>query len=227
MHSPRSIFIARHLAFAQPAWLASFGLAVSRIPHHAERAFVVGLLVLWSGFGWLEYWSGLSPAAKPGMRAAAAYLSEHHQAGEPVLAQTPWLYFKLAYYLPADIPVRLCVAAVDRGSHFGSAHLKASDLITLDEVLADTPRRLWIVTSDCYRFMGSRYPDIVLPPNWRMAGSWDFDQDIRWETPIRVICFVNTANESRHDRRAGPPDGSRGSGRGLRPASRGFSRGRE
>jgi hypothetical protein len=196
--SVRSIFVARYFAFVQPAWLASFALAVSRIPRYPERALVAAVLVLWSGFGWSEYWDALGPGHKPGMRAAAAHVSEGHAAGEMVLAQTPWVYFKLAYYLPAHIPVRLCVDVVDRQGHFGSTHLQPSDMITLDDAIAGQPARLWIVTSRCYNYTGYLYPDIALPTTWRMSESRYFEQDIRWERPIEVKCFVHDANEEHH-----------------------------
>lgn len=60
--SVRSIFNARYLAFAQLAWLASFALLVARIRHWPERAIVMVVLVLWSGYGWMEYWDVLGPA---------------------------------------------------------------------------------------------------------------------------------------------------------------------
>lgn len=180
--SIRSIFTARYLAFAQPAWLASFALATWRTPYREVRVLLSALLVTWSGFGYVEYWEALGPESNPGMRGAAACLAEHRAADEAVLAQTPSVYLKLAYYLPAEVPVRLCVEVAERKAPFGSAHMKSTDMITLDEVLAKEPVGLWIVTSDSYGV----YRDIPLPSMWRMMESRSFDQDIRWENPIQV-----------------------------------------
>ncbi len=183
--SVRSIFNARYLAFAQLAWLASLALLVSRIPHRPERAIAAAVLVMWSAFGWIEYWDVLGPARKPGMRDAAAYVAQHRQADEIVLAHTPSVFFKLAYYFPGEIPARLCVRVAERQAQPGSAHLHTTDLITLRDALAQRPAGLWIVTSDSYRPQYT-YLDILLPPGWRMTESKRFDQDIRWEKPIEV-----------------------------------------
>lgn len=182
--SIRSLFYARYFAFAQPMWLAAFAAVVASVPFRAERALLVGLLLLWSGFSCWNGWGKIGPAAEPGMRGAAAYLRERRSQDEIVVAQSPFEFFKLLYYLRDTARPVLCVAGGDRYAQRGTSHLLDGDLVTADAILELEPRGLWLVTSASYD--PSCQADFSLPDEWKAMETREFVQDFHLERPITV-----------------------------------------
>jgi len=182
--SMRNIFHARYFAFAQPIWLAAFASVVASVRFRAERNLLVCLLLLWSVFSCFNGWHIIGPFANPGMRGAVAYLLEKRSEDELVVAQTPFEFFKLSYYLRRTSRPLLCVTHLDRHLQRGATHLVNVDLATPETILRSKPRGLWLVTSASYD--PSFQTDIPLSDQWKQIEYREFAQDFHLERPIMV-----------------------------------------
>jgi len=185
--SDRNIFSARYFAFAQPMWLAAFACVVAPVRFGTERGLLVCLLLLWSAFSCWNSWDKIGRSAQPGMRGVVAYLSERRSDDERVLAQTPFEYFKLLYYMRGASRPLLCVTQPGRHSQRGTSHLVDADLVTLGDVLRSKPRGLWLVTSDSYD--PTFQTEIRLSDPWQPTEHQRFPQDFHLERPITVTHY--------------------------------------
>jgi hypothetical protein len=183
--SDRGIFSARYFAFAQPAWLAALACAVVRVPLGVERIVLAAMLVVWSAFSYVEAYADVGPERNPGMRAAAAWIVEHRRDDELVVSQTPFEFFKLAYYLRgSSSPPLLYVKEPRREKQRGTAQLVDSDLATREEIFRRQPQGLWIVTSNSFAPPGPTRID--LPEGWEVVEEREFAQDFWLERPLLV-----------------------------------------
>lgn len=187
-YSTRSIFCARYFAFAQVAWLAAIAVAAVDIPIREFRWSLGGLMLLWSVFACYENWDLLGPAHNPGMRGAVAHLVGNCREGEGIVAQTPFAYFQMRYYLRQREPPMLCISTPGRLAQRGSPYLMDEDLVSAEQALRSYPRRLWVVTTTSYRADSQ----VEIPPEsgWRFEEEARFAQDCPWERPIVVRCVV-------------------------------------
>lgn len=185
MFSARSVFDARYLAFAQLAWLASFAMGVSWIPYALERSLVAAPLVLWAAYSSYDNWDLLGPAHQPGIRGAVAHVLAQRGDDERVVAQTPFVFFQMLYYMrAAGAPPLLCVSELDRHQQRGAAHLLDSDLVTPGQILDPRHRGLWLVTTASYH--AAAQTEVPAPERWTMISETSFEQDYHWEGPVTV-----------------------------------------
>jgi hypothetical protein len=182
--SLRNVFYSRYFAFAQPMWLAAFALVVASVPSWIERNLLALLLALWSAFSCYNAWTAIGPGHNPGMREAVGYVLAGRSADEPVVSETPYELFKLAYYMRHTDRPLLCVSHLDRRRHRGASHLLDGDLATPEMILRSKPRGLWVLTSTSYD-RSSQTP-ISLPQRWKQIGERRFKQDYPLEYAIKV-----------------------------------------
>ena len=185
--SMRSIFDARYLAFAQPAWLAALAAVVAWLPDRPSRWAMGAVLLLWSAHGCEQEWSMLGPESRPGARAAAAFIEEHWRAGDAVVAPASPEFFRLLYYLPRHVEPRLLVATRDRQSIAGGTHLLDEELLEATQLTESPPERLWVVESASYLHIARVKIDYATA--WEEVEWKEFEQDYAWERPIRVRHF--------------------------------------
>ncbi len=154
-------------------------LMISRWP----LSVVAGLLLFWSVFAYTDY-ASIGPPRNPGMRAAAAYILANRCKAEPVVAETPFEFFRLAYYLRDSCRPVLCVKQPCREKQYGAAHLLDSDLATAEEILRHKPQRLWIVTSAPYHAKAET--ELLKAGECEVLQERTFEQDFWLERPLRV-----------------------------------------
>lgn len=185
--SARSVFSARYLAFAQLPLLASFALAMSSISWRVARWLVTAPLLLWAVFSCYNNWDLVGPCHGPGMRGAMRYVLQRRTSDEPIVAQTPFTFFQMLYYLRGVTRPVLCVAHGDRHVQRGAAHLLDADLVTATELLASQPVGMWLATTDSYDV----FAQVAIPLDglWQQLEEQTFAQDWFWEGPIVVRHF--------------------------------------
>ncbi len=185
--SMRSIFTARYLAFAQPFWLIAFALLVCR-PHDRPLRIGLGLLlVFWSAVSCVEHEEILGRMHHPGMPAAVERLLAQRRDGEPVIAQSPEMLFKLLYYSDGSYRPWLLVDVPDRHQQFCAAQLLDEDLVTQEQVWAEAPEGIWTFSSGAYGHIPQS--ELTLPSDFQQRSATYFEQDMHWERRIQVRHF--------------------------------------
>ena len=198
LRTDHSIFHARYLCFAQLAWLGGTAVVVSDIPIREIRAFFMVELAALSACACYDNWFLINTSAQPGMRAATRFILDHRTTGEPIVAQTPYVFFGLKYYARGTDRPLLCVHVLRRQVQYGSEQLHDEELVTPEQLALVDQSGIWLVTSDSYN------PSLIvtppIPDRWERVGSWSFDQD-RWlERPIQVVHYRIRRNTSRPPR---------------------------
>ncbi len=192
--SDRPIFLARYFAFAQPFWLASFICVVVSVPFRSARLLASGIVLVWSGFSYIEAYPRIGTDANPGMRAATAFILENRSEDELVVSETAFEFFKLAYYLRRVATPVLCVKEPGREMQLGSSHLLDSDLATQRMISQRLSRGIWIVTSDSFGRAPTR---VVLSEGWKLVNEREFVQDYWLERPLLVRQYRISPHASR------------------------------
>ncbi|MCA9123929.1 MAG: glycosyltransferase family 39 protein [Planctomycetaceae bacterium] len=193
LNSPRSIFDARYLTFAQIAWLLGTAWLLSRTPGRIERILLALIPLSWCCFWCFEVHMSHAAIAEPGMRGALAHVTRHRQADEIVVAETPFVLFGAQHYAREHFSVRLCADRKDRFLFNGESQLLATDLITHRDIAAESPRGIWLLTSSSYMSNAkNQFPASCLVPKaaWQLQSSIKFRQDLYWEHAIRVHHYV-------------------------------------
>ena len=185
-----NLYHARYLSFAQLSWLASIAVAICAL-RPIVSTFLACQLLVFGILCWSNTWELLGPAANSGMRGAAEHIRQHRKTGEPIVALSPFDFYKSAYYLQGDAPPLLCVSTLPRGI---SSHQKREDLTTPDLLLnaRDFPG-IWLMSSRSYNpGLIVRFP---LPANWKLVHGVEFEQDYPRELPI-LVEYYQVENES-------------------------------
>ena len=185
--SMRSIFIARYFAFAQPFWLIAFAMLACRAADRPLRWGLGAFLLMWSVFSCGEQWEILGRARQPAMPGAVEYILSRRSTGEPVIAKTPEMLFKLLYYSDGSFRPLLNVSSPDRYQQAGAAQLIDADLATAEEIFSSQPDGFWTVSSTAYRHAPPA--ELPIPRGFVHTGTAHFNQDMHWERPIEVRHF--------------------------------------
>jgi uncharacterized membrane protein len=117
------VFYICYLLFAHLALLMGLGLVVWRIPFLGVRLIAALLLLANFAVANARFTANADPANHGGVRAAAVYLEQNRQRGEPVDVFSVSFYFPLQYYLRDD-DCRLFLGA-DGLRHYQGAPLLA------------------------------------------------------------------------------------------------------
>jgi hypothetical protein len=176
-----NLYHARYLTFAQLSWLASIAVAICAL-RPIVSTFLACQLLVFGILCWSNTWELLGPAANSGMRGAAEHVRQHRKTDEPIVALSPFDFYKSAYYLQGDASPLLCVGELPPGI---SSHQKREDLTTPDLLLnaRDFPG-IWLMSSRSYN------PSLIVrfprPANWKLVHGVEFEQDYPRELPILV-----------------------------------------
>jgi uncharacterized membrane protein len=181
--SIRNIFQARYLAFAQPVWLISLAFIAAAFRDRIERLGAATILVLWSTHAVYSLGQFSQPDALRETNSIRDFIISRRAPDEPIIALTPFEFFKLRYIF-RDGPVpRLAAPTHDRHALRGAALLFDDELMTPDEITKSSTSGLWLVTSRSY--LGSAETVVSFPPEWQVEKK-DFPQEYYWEHPVRV-----------------------------------------
>ncbi len=116
--------------------------------------------------------------------AAVERLLAQRRDGEPVIAQSPEMLFKLLYYSDGSFRPRLLVDAPDRQQQFCAAQLLDEDLVTQEQVWAEAPEGIWIFSSAAYPHASRG--ELTIPSDFQQRSATCFEQDKHWELRIQV-----------------------------------------
>lgn len=182
--SNRSIVHTRYMTFMQPTWLTAFAYAMFRHRWRLEHSIVAVWLLVVSIALYHGSWSEIGLSGNPGMRAAVHYARQRLEPGELVLARERHVFFGMQHYFgKASLP-RLLVDRTARESIHAGIDVRDSDLVTLDEVLRQSPVGVWIFSTEAYN--APERVDFEVPACWELMSDKEFEQDYFWEGSVRV-----------------------------------------
>jgi mannosyltransferase len=183
----RSVFLARHLAFAHLLWLAALAYWASGLRPAPRAALLAGLALVWGAVSYPSALPVLGPEADPGMRAAAEYVARRRGPDEPVLAQRTITLIKALYYLPSGARPRLCAAIPSRRAQTQAEWLRDADLIAAADAISGDAPGVWALSTSWYdETTEITFP---LPGNWELVDQAAFPQDYPGEGPVQVWHF--------------------------------------
>lgn len=178
--SLRSIFAARYLSFVMLSWLASLAVLAVATPTRVGKLLACLALLEFSAVSCQGNWERIGPASKPGIRAAIRFIEGSRRADEPVIVQSPFIYFGAAYYARTVQP-QMCIDKDRRGKAFGHHNLAPHEKIGVKAVLGLGTSGVWLIDTDAYK--PSQAVRFDIPSHWIQQGHWSFQQDRYLEKP--------------------------------------------
>lgn len=185
----RSLFDARYFAFAQVMWLVGGGILLARISQPADRWATGAVLAFWClQLPWLQ-----RPDDGPlqhGIRTALAHLREHARGEDLIIAATPAVFFEASYYAREGPVVGLLSETKDRRKHEAAAHLNDEDLVYINDVVDQSPSRIWILSMPAYDRAAERFlPSLE---GYVQASKNTWRQDWNWERSVELVEYSRT-----------------------------------
>jgi uncharacterized membrane protein len=167
------LFVTRYLLFAQVYFLIGLALLLEGIPRPVPRRLLCTAAILASGASYLYYWHVLDFAAKPGSRAAAAFLDGRRRPGEPVVVASPLRYLPLLYY--TDDRRGWYAYEPDTGiPHYeGATVLTPGERMRAARVRDLRARRVWVVNLEGGAW-GER--TVAVPTDWVLRERHSFTE---------------------------------------------------
>jgi hypothetical protein len=157
-------------------------LVVWRIPFLGGRLAAALLLLVNFAVAYARFTANADPANQGGARAAAEYLMERRQHGEPIVVSSPAFYFPLQYYL-RDGDCRLFHG---RGKlrHFqGAPVLIPGDDISAADILAFRTNRVWVVNTT--KAWGT--PAVPIPAKWIYRNEKAFPESFAFQGEVVIV----------------------------------------
>ncbi|MBI1917915.1 MAG: glycosyltransferase family 39 protein [Planctomycetes bacterium] len=139
------VFGLRFFLMAHLFLLVGLAALVWRVPFAPERVAATALLLAGSLSVLVGFWQDMDVDRRPGARAAADYIHEQRQPGEPVVVCSPLMYFSLLYHAPDRAAHYLYSDGHPIPHFYGTAALTREDLITDAQLRGIPSRRLWAV----------------------------------------------------------------------------------
>ena len=166
-----SVLSLRYFVPAHVFLLVSMAALVWRIRFPLERTIVAGALVSIFVAIDFDFWQTMDLPNRPGARGAAAFLAQQRNADEPVIVSMPFFYFSLRHDAPESSGYRLFTSGRQMPHHYGTAAMKATDLIDAEGLRSIRARRVWVVELDG-GFLG--YRGVAIPDGWIEKHLWVF-----------------------------------------------------
>jgi mannosyltransferase len=139
-------FGLRYFLFAHLFLLAGLAVLWARIPLRIERGLLGGFILTNALFIYINFWQEMDVAHKPGYRGAVEFIQQHRQADEPVIVDSPLIYFSILYYGRNEQGWRLYSSDGREIVHYlGRAAVIPQDIITDEQIRAAHVRRVWLV----------------------------------------------------------------------------------
>jgi mannosyltransferase len=140
-------FGLRFFLFAHLFLLAGLAVLWGRIPFRIERG-LLGTFILTNALGiYISFWQEMDVAHKPGYRGAVEFIQQHRQADEPVIVDSPLIYFSILYYGRSEPGWYLYSSDGHEIVHYlGRAAVIPQDIITDEQIHAAHFRRVWVVS---------------------------------------------------------------------------------
>ncbi len=165
------ILSLRYFVPAHIFLLVGLAALVWRIRFRVERTIIAGALLCIFVAVDFDFWQTMDLENRPGARGAAAFLAQHRTADEPVIASMPFFYFSLLHDARDESGYYLFTDGRQMPHHYGTAAMKATDLIDAEGLRSIRARRVWVVELDG-GFLG--YRGVAIPAGWIAKHQWVF-----------------------------------------------------
>ena len=159
----------RYCVMAHLFILIGLAFLIERISMRGARPIAVVVLLGIFIAADADFFESMGLERKAGPRGAAAVLSQQRQPGEPVIDSMPFFLFSLVYYSRKREGVFLYTDGNRMPSYYGTAAMKAEDLITPEGMRGLRYRRVWVVN-----MAGGRLgiQSVPAPAEWRELKRW-------------------------------------------------------
>lgn len=188
-YSHWSMTEARYFGFASLSWLSGLALISGRAARRPRSGMIPIALVALSLYIYSENLEVLGPYSRPGIRSATQFILDSRAPDEPIVAETPYVFFGACYYARNRPRPLLCATSPDRGLQHASEQLRDEDLVVPGALRMSRSPGVWLMACESFRPNGIL--DFELPPRWKLAETWSFDQDHPWESPVVVRHYVS------------------------------------
>jgi len=94
----RSLYLDRYFVFAGLFYLIIFAILFCSIKNTLRQNILIAFFVLLSLGLFVENWKVISPAGKPGMKGASAYIFQNAKPNEKVFVGSTFIFFTYKYY---------------------------------------------------------------------------------------------------------------------------------
>lgn len=205
--SGTNVMVARYFAASQALWLVAVAALIARIPaRRPRRGLAMAVVALFVSIhvaeGWLDNrwpsgtalgrtlgfgdWGavGDAGAAEPtGVRGAVAFMESSRRAGEPMLADSSFLYFPASFHAEQRDQLRLIDGPSGLSFYTGGPVLRRSDRVTLDELERLSADRVWLLS-------GSIPQSHPMPARWMVEHQTFFYGPAPFQEWLRVTSYV-------------------------------------
>lgn len=183
----QSLYQDRFFVFTHIFIVVGLALLLSRLRPAWFRYATLALIIFGFAAASLSYWFELDIPDKPGARAATQAIFEQYQAGQPILASSPFIFFAVDHYAREEFnllaPPRL-YSETGQLLHFaGGPILTAADIVG-PEIFKTDYRVLWVV--DTTGFGGSR---LVPPPPWQPLVTKTYPEVFPYQGDVSVTRY--------------------------------------
>ncbi len=148
LHS-RSLYQDRFFAFVHPFLLIAIAHLIMMIKPRRLRSASAAVLLVGFVFTTSLSWQELNFRHRPGVHAAARFISGQRTPAEPIIVSSPFIFFPLDYYFTESFAAPRTVKLYADSStplHFaGAPILIPDDLLPIDFVRQTPAQALWVV----------------------------------------------------------------------------------
>jgi len=145
----RNILEPRYLAFSQVFLLMGMALAWGEMRSRVWQRITAVVLIGGLGSGCLEHVQARRwHAQHAGLRRTVEFLQDHHQADEPIVVCSPFLFVSLACILPKPIPLFVQYQQDQAADVLTGPALMHQDFESFAAVISQRPSVLWTIDAD-------------------------------------------------------------------------------
>lgn len=180
------VFHLRYFLFAHLFLLAGLGMLVGRIPYPLERRLFAAVILATAVDFYASFMAKLDIPARPGARAAAAWVDLRRANNEPVVVASPLLYLSMLYHTRDRTDWHVHGGLQGIRHYEGAAVFTSEDAVSTQELSHLSAPRLWIVNQEGGGWGTRRVP---VPPGWVLKEQKKFPEVYKVQGEIAVLEF--------------------------------------
>lgn len=187
----QSLYQDRFFVFAHLFVVISVAVVLESVRFPVARATLLLVVITGILIANVQYWRALQLWAKPGAQAATRALFAEHQAGEPVVASSPFIFFPVLHYTEEEFadraPVKL-YSPTGATIHFaGGPILKADDTVDAS-IFTEGHQPLWVVDTT-----GFGSAPLRPPAPWRATYTASFAEVFGYQGEVAITKYERLA----------------------------------
>jgi mannosyltransferase len=186
----KNVYLIRYLVFAQLFLLVGLAALVGRIRDPWLRNLIAAFIIA-NGVGvYIDSWSRLDIASKPGVRAAVAFIEANGRADEQVIICSPMYYFPASYYFADRTRCHVFSDGAPLAYFAGGPFVTNDDLMFDEEINKLGPGRVWLIRG------GWSPAALTIPPRWQLSRRESFQGVPGFEGVVEVEAYDVTGPRS-------------------------------